>query len=152
MGGKNKDQYNLSLYHTINKDNNSVIGVKKSAINYNGNTWFLNENNNKNNKIVFDKDFNNIKFDSISLNNNNEYLRLAGSVNDSTYKNLKVSFDNVDLGKLIPKVDSLSLKGTVNGNLNILQKKCLYYPNSNITIDAIDFNKISLGDMVIDIK
>ena len=56
MGGKNKDQYNLSLYHTINKDNNSVIGVKKSAINYNGNTWFLNENNNKNNKIVFDKD------------------------------------------------------------------------------------------------
>ena len=152
MGGKNKDQYNLSLYHTINKDNNSVIGVKKSAINYNGNTWFLNENNNKNNKIVFDKDFNNIKFDTISLNNNNEYLRLAGSVNDSTYKNLKVSFDNVDLGKLIPKVDSLSLKGTVNGNLNILQKKGLYYPNSNITIDAIDFNKISLGDMVIDIK
>ena len=151
-GGKNKDQYNLSLYHTINRDNNSVVGVKKSAINYNGNTWFFNEKNDKNNKIVFDKDFNNIKFDSITLNNNNEYLRLAGSANDSTYKNLKVSFDNVDFGKLIPKVDSLSLKGTVNGNLNILQKKGLYYPSSNITIDAIDFNKISLGNMVIDIK
>lgn len=151
-GGKNKDQYNLSLYHTINKDNNSVVGVKKSAINYNGNTWFLNEKNDKNNKIVFDKDFNNIKFDSITLNNNNEYLRLAGSANDSTYKNLKVSFENVDFGKLIPKVDSLSLKGTVNGNLNILQKKGLYYPSSNITIDAIDFNNISLGNMVIDIK
>ena len=65
---------------------------------------------------------------------------------------MKVSFDNVDFGKLIPKVDSLSLRGIVNGNLNILQKKGLYYPSSNITIDAIDFNKISLGNMVIDIK
>ena len=151
-GGKNKDQYNLSLYHTINKENNSVVGVKKSTVNYNGNTWFLNEKNDKNNKIIFDKDLNNIKFDSIILNNNSEFIRFAGSTNDSTYKNLKVSFNNVDLGKLVPKVDNLNLKGIVNGNLNIFQRKGLYYPSSNITIDAIDFNKTPLGNMVIDIK
>ena len=129
-GGKNKDQYNLSLYHTINKENNSVVGVKKSTVNYNGNTWFLNEENDKNNKIIFDKDLNNIKFDSIILNNNSEFIRFAGSTNDSTYKNLKVSFNNVDLGKLVPKVDNLNLKGIVNGNLNIFQRKGLYYPSS----------------------
>ena len=142
----------MSLYHTINKENNSVVGVKKSTVNYNGNTWFLNEKNDKNNKIIFDKDLNNIKFDSIILNNNSEFIRFAGSTNDSTYKNLKVSFNSVDLGKLVPKIDNLNLKGIVNGNLNILQRKGLYYPSSNITIDAIDFNKTPLGDMVIDIK
>ena len=73
-GGKNKDQFNLSLYHTINKDNNSVVGVKKSAINFNGNTWFLNEKNDKKNKIIFDEEFNAIKFDSIVLNNKNEFI------------------------------------------------------------------------------
>ena len=151
-GGKNKDQYKLSLYHTINKENNSVVGVKKSTVNYNGNTWFLNEKNDKNNKIIFDKDLNSIKFDSIILNNNSEFIRFAGSTNDSTYKNLKVSFNSVDLGKLVPKIDNLNLKGIVNGNLNILQRKGLYYPSSNITIDAIDFNKTHLGNMVIDIK
>jgi len=151
-GGKNKDQYKLSLYHTIDKENNSVVGVKKSTVNYNGNTWFLNEKNDKNNKIIFDKDLNNIKFDSIILNNNSEFIRFAGSTNDSTYKNLKVSFNSVDLGKLVPKIDNLNLKGIVNGNLNILQRKGLYYPSSNITIDAIDFNKTLLGNMVIDIK
>ena len=151
-GGKNKDQFNLSLYHTINKDNNSVVGVKKSAINFNGNTWFLNEKNDKKNKIIFDEEFNAIKFDSIVLNNKNEFIKFAGSTNDSTYKNLKVSFNNVDIGKLVPKVDSLTLKGIINGNLNVVQKKGLYYPTSNITVDAIDFNKTPLGDMIISIE
>ena len=151
-GGKNKDQFNLSLYHTINKDNNSVVGVKKSAINFNGNTWFLNEKNDKKNKIIFDEEFNAIKFDSIVLNNKNEFIKFAGSTNDSTYKNLKVSFKNVDVGKLVPKVDSLTLKGIINGNLNIVQKNGLYYPTSNITVDAIDFNKTPLGDMIIAIE
>ena len=50
-GGKNKDLFNLSLYHTIDPEGNSVVGVKKSDITYNKKTWHLNEKNDKNNKI-----------------------------------------------------------------------------------------------------
>ena len=150
-GGKNKDVFNLSLYHTIDPEGNSVVGVKKSDITFNENTWYLNERNDKNNKIVFDNNFENVKFDSIVLNNNNEFIKFAGSTTDSTYKNLKVQFNDVDLGKLVPKVDSLDLKGNINGDLNILQKKGVYFPSSNITIDNIDVNKTELGDMVIEI-
>ena len=151
-GGKNKNIFNLSLYHTIDPEGNSVVGVKKSDISYNENIWFLNEKNDKNNKIIFDNNFKNIKFDSIVLNHNDEFIEFAGSTTDSTYKNLKVHFTDVNLGNLVPKVDSLDLKGNINGDLSILQKDGIYFPSSSITIDNIDVNDTALGDMVIDIK
>ena len=43
------------------------------------NTWFLNENNDKNNKIVFDNSFKKIKFDSIVLNHNDELIAICWS-------------------------------------------------------------------------
>src|SRR5690606_18054953 len=53
-GGRTKeDLYQLSLYHTINKNGKSVIGAKKSDIIYKGNTWHINETNNNRNKVVF---------------------------------------------------------------------------------------------------
>tara|TARA_R110000787_G_scaffold60220_10_gene136598 strand:+ start:1325 stop:5698 length:4374 start_codon:yes stop_codon:yes gene_type:complete len=150
-GGENKDVFDLSLYHTIDPKGNSVVGVKKSEINYNGNIWYLNEKNDKNNKIIFDNSFKKVKFDSIVLNNNQEYIRFAGSTSDSSYKNLKMHFGNVDIGKLMPKVDSLDLNGNLNGDLSILQKRGVYYPSSKLTIDNIDVNETKMGDMVIDI-
>lgn len=151
-GGMNKDNFNLSLYHTIDPEGNSVVGVKKSDISYNKNIWFLNEKNDKNNKIIFDNNFKNIKFDSIVLNHNDELIEFAGSTTDSTYKNLKVHFTDVNLGNLVPKVDSLDLNGNINGDLSFIQKKGIYFPSSSITIDSIDVNDTAMGDMIIDIK
>ena len=150
-GGKNKDYFNLSLYYTIDPDGNSVVGVKKSDIIHNDKTWFLNENDNKNNKIVFDNSFKKIKFDSIVLNHNDELIAFTGATNDSTFKNLKVRFKDVNIGNLIPKVDSLKLNGNINGDLSILQKKGIYFPSSNIIIDSINVNDIEMGDLTIDI-
>jgi len=150
-GGKNKDYFNLSLYYTIDTEGNSVVGVKKSDIIHNENTWYLNEKDDKNNKIVFDNSFKNIKFDSIVLNHNDELIQFAGATTDSTFKNLKVHFKDVNIGNLVPKVDSLRLEGNINGHLSILQKEGVYYPSSNIIIDNIDVNDIQMGDFVIDI-
>ena len=150
-GGKNKDYFNLSLYYTIDREGNSVVGIKKSDIIHNDKTWYLNENDNKNNKIVFDNSFKKIKFDSIVLNHNDELIAFTGATNDSTFKNLKVRFKDVNIGNLIPKVDSLKLKGNINGDLSILQKKGVYFPSSNIIIDNINVNDIEMGDLTIDI-
>ncbi len=151
-GGKNKDIFNLSLYHTIDPEGKSVVGVKKSDISYNENIWYLNEKNDKNNKIIFDNNFKSIKFDSIVLNHNEEFIKFAGSTTDSTSKNLKVQFKDVEIGNLVPSVDSLRLKGIMNGDLSFLQKKGIYFPSSKITIDNIDVNDTKLGDMIIDIS
>ncbi len=152
-GGKKKeDLYDLALYHTINSEGNSVIGVKKSAITYKEKVWYLNEKNNKSNKIIFDNDFKKIQFDSIVLSHNNEYIQFAGSVNDTIHKNLKAQFKNVNIGNITPHIDSLSLKGNINGELSVIQKNGIYYPDSTVKIDNISVNDLGYGDLDLKIQ
>ncbi|MBE9489197.1 MAG: translocation/assembly module TamB, partial [Bacteroidetes bacterium] len=147
-GGKEKeDLFDLSLYHTIDSEGNSVVGIKKSTITYKENLWYLNKNNNNLNKIVFDNEFKSIQFDSILLSHNDEYIQFAGSVNDSTHKNLHVKFKDVQIANITPQIDSLALKGNVNGQLNVIQKQGLYYPNSTIKIDNIYVNEVNYGHL-----
>ena len=48
-GEKGEDYYNLNLYHTINKDNNNVVGISKSEVKFKDYLWFLNEKETPNN-------------------------------------------------------------------------------------------------------
>ena len=151
-GEKKEDIFNLSLYHTINPQGKSVVGVKKSDITYKDNVWYLNEDNNSLNKVVFDNDFKDIRIDSLVLNHNNEIIQLAGEVRDSTYKNLKLRFRDVNIGNITPEVDSLRLQGNVNGKLDFLQKNGAYYPNSSVKIDNVVINEIPFGDLNLEVK
>ncbi len=152
-GGEEKeDLFNLSLYHTINPQGKSVVGVKKSDITFKDNVWYLNEENNSLNKVVFDNDFKDIRIDSLVLNHNDEIIQLAGELRDSTYKNLKLRFRDVNIGNITPEIDSLRLKGNVNGKLDFLQKNGAYYPNSAVSIDGVEINEIPFGDLNLDIK
>ncbi|WP_430426602.1 hypothetical protein [Maribacter litoralis] len=45
-GSEFNDSYNLNFYHTFNKDNKSVIGLKTSDVNFKGNKWVLNKEGN----------------------------------------------------------------------------------------------------------
>ncbi len=152
-GGKKKeDLFNLNLYHTINPNGKSVVGFKKSDITYKDNVWFINEENNDLNKATFDDNFSEINIDSLVLSHNNEEIRMAGILRDSTYKDLQVSFKDVNIGNLVPPIDSLRLAGTVNGDLNFLQKNGAFYPDSKITIDSVNINDIDFGNLNLEIK
>ncbi len=145
-GGKNNtDDYNLSFYHTINEENKSVVGFKKSDVTFKDNKWHVNDKRDNFNKIEFDRDFNNFKIDKLVMNHRNEEIKLSGIIRDSTYKDLKLNFKDVDLTKITPDLDSLSLAGNVNGKLNVLQKNGNYLPNSTITIDDLEINRHYLG-------
>ncbi len=152
-GGEGMDDlFNLSLYHTINAEGRSVVGVKKSDITFKDNVWYLNETNNNLNKVVFDRDFKTIRIDSLVLNHNDEVIQLAGVVRDSTYKDLKLRFNDVNIGNITPDVDSLRLRGNVNGKLNFLQKDGAYYPTSSVTIDDVVINEVPFGDLDLEIN
>ncbi len=150
-GTKKEDLFNLSLYHTINPAGKSVIGVKKSDITYKGNVWYLNETNNRLNKVVFDDNFNEVRIDSLVLSHNEELIQMAGVIRDSTYKDLKVRFKDVNVGNITPEIDSLRLKGNVNGKFDFMQKNGAYYPNSAVTIDKVMINEIPFGDLILNI-
>ncbi|WNH10103.1 hypothetical protein [Thalassobellus suaedae] len=145
-GGKlNNDSFNLSFYHTINEDNESVIGFKKSDVTIKDNKWFINEDKDRFNKVSFDKALTSFKIDGFKVNHNNEEIKLSGFIKDSTQKDLKLNFKNVDLAKITPDIDSLSLAGNVNGKLDILQQNGSYLPNSTIVINDLEVNNFPLG-------
>lgn len=144
-GKRNNDEYDLSFYHTNNQENQSVFGFKKSKVKFKDNTWVVNEKGDKYNKIIFDNGFKNIDIKKIVMSHQNEEINLAGYVKDSTYKNLKLNFKDVDLSKITPSIDSLSLAGNVNGKLHIQQQNGAYVPNSTLTIDNLVVNKQNFG-------
>jgi hypothetical protein len=145
-GGKsNTDAFNLSFYHTINANNESVIGFKRSDITVKDNTWNINQKRDAYNKIEFNKAFTNFKIDRFALNHNNEEIKLSGVIKDSTYKDIRLNFRDVDLVKITPPIDSLALAGKVNGNLDIFQQNGSYLPNSTISIDDFRVNNFLLG-------
>ncbi|AUC81555.1 N-acetyl-gamma-glutamyl-phosphate reductase [Lacinutrix sp. Bg11-31] len=151
-GNTNTDEYNLSFYHTINEKNNSVVGFKTSEVTFKDNLWKLNEASDKYNKVEIANGFKDFNIEKLVLSHNNEEIRLAGVVRDSTYKDLKLNFKDVDLAKITPRIDSLSLAGNVNGKLDLLQKNGSYLPNSTITIDDLEINNTYFGSFDANIK
>lgn len=151
-GGKfNSDVFNLNMFYTINKDNKSVLGFRKSDLTFKNNTWYLNEEKNKLNKIVFDRTFSEFDISKLVMNHNSEVIELSGIVRDSTYKKLDLSFTDVDLLKITPRIDSLKLEGIINGKLNISQDNGLYRPTSNIDITNFKMNDFEMGLLNADI-
>lgn len=146
QGGKrNKDIFNLSFYHTINEENKSVIGFKKSDFTIKDYTWYINEQNDKSNKVSFDAEALQFDIDKFVVTHGKEEVRLSGIIKDSTQKDIKLDFKNVSLTKIVPDIDSLSLEGRVNGKLDILQQNGSYLPNSTIVIEDFKVNRFDLG-------
>ncbi len=151
-GSEYDDSYNLNFYHTFNKQNKSVIGLKKSDISFKNNTWILNREGNSKNKVIFNRTLDSISIEEIVMNNSrHEQIRLRGQLADSTYKDLELQFKIVSLEKITPVIDSLNLEGEVNGTLNVLQKDDVYLPSSNLEIADFSVNGMRLGDLAIGI-
>ncbi len=150
-GPKNNDEYNLNLYHTINENNNSVVGLQRSDIKFKESVWQINEESNRSNRVIFDKGFQNVLVDSLVLSHQDEEIRLTGEMRDSTYKDFEVQFENVDLYKITPEIDKLALEGVVNGSLNLLQQRGAYFPNTSLTISDLEVNSELLGNLNLDV-
>lgn len=147
-----KDSFNLKLYHTINQLNNSVVGIKKSTAIINANEWFVNLNNDSHHKIEFDNNFNDILIDSIKINHKKELIYLNGVVRDSTFKDIKLKFANVDLTKVSKSVKNFDYTGVIDGDLNLLQKNKVYLPTSNLKIANLTINDFLIGDLKLEAK
>jgi len=151
-GSEFDDIYNLNFYHTFNKENKSVIGLKTSDVSFKGNKWVLNKDGNNKNKVIINRTLDSISIQEIVMHNNEEEeIRLRGRLADSTYKDLELQFKIVSLNKITPGIDSLRLQGEVNGKLNVLQKDGIYLPSSNLAIDDFAVNDIRMGDLTIGI-
>ncbi|WP_298152885.1 translocation/assembly module TamB domain-containing protein [Flavobacterium sp.] len=151
-GTAGTDFFNLNFYHTIDKDKNNVVGIKKSELKFKDYLWFLNENENGQNKIVFDKKLQNFNIDNIVMSHENQKMEFMGTLRDSTYKDLKLNFEKVDLSKVLPAIDSLKVAGRLEGQINFKQDKKVFQPTSTLRIDDLNVNNIALGNLRLNIE
>lgn len=145
-GSQKEDHFNLSFFHTINAENQSVVGVRKSSLLFKDSKWFLNKNNTKKQTAVFDNRFRNFSFDTLTMTHEDEHIGFSGKIRDSTSKNFKLDFDKVDLAKVTPSIDSLNLEGVINGDLILSQRHGVNYPRSDLSIDQLALNNIDYGN------
>lgn len=147
-GGTQKtERFGLSFYYTIDASNKSVIGIQKSKILLKDTPWFLNPDDDKKNKLVFDLQQNKFEFDAFKFNSGEQQIAFTGALKDTSYKDLKLNFKKVNLAEVLPKIDSLSLGGELNGNLHFFQEKGVYNPLGHLSISDLSINNALQGDV-----
>ena len=150
-GGKDLSEiYNLNFYHTFNEENKSVIGLKKSQLGFKGNSWVINKDNNRKNRVVFNNTLDTINIEEVVMNNGNEQINLKGDFFGVDKKNVKLEFKDVSLDKMLPEIDSLKLNGIVNGDFSIIQKGN-YLPSSSVKISNFKINDFDFGSLALGI-
>ncbi|WP_366869728.1 translocation/assembly module TamB domain-containing protein [Flavobacterium sp.] len=151
-GDAGQDAYSLNLYHTIDAQRQNVVGIQKSELKFNDFLWYLNEKDANDNKIVFDKKFKNFNIEDIILSHDNQQARLYGVIKDKTFKDLNLSFNQVQLERLLPRMDHrFKTTGSLNGEINLKQNNSIYQPTSSLRIDNLKLNDIALGVMNLNI-
>jgi hypothetical protein len=146
-GGKDHtEDFDLSLYHTVNDQNNSVFGIKKSKISFKNNEWIINGKNNHLNKVVFDDGFKTFAIDNIDMDSGDQHMDLAGAFHDGTTSEISLKFENVNLDAITPDIDSLKFGGKVNGNIDLRKIDRQSLPFADLTINYFNINDVYYGD------
>ncbi|MFT5925345.1 MAG: hypothetical protein ACI9WL_000074 [Rubritalea sp.] len=144
------DKFNLSFYHTVNNENESVIGIRKSDVIYQGKKWFLNKAD-EDIKLKFDHDFRRFRLDSLVAKHEEELMTLSGNITNKETKDLHLGFKNVRVSSLSSPIDSLKLKGHIDGFLSLQQIGGNYAPSSQLTVKEFEVNETPLGDFELSI-
>ena len=152
-GGKqNNDDFKLNLYLTDGLDDKSTLGFKKSILTINDYQWFVNEQNDKNSKVIFDREFKNIFLDQLVVSHNLEFLKLYGNLKNENQKEINLEINEVNLSKLLPEIKHFKFKGIANGDLKLIQDKGVYKPLAKIELANFSINDRYLGLFKLDIE
>lgn len=148
IGGKEKQEnYSFSFYHTFNEKNQSVLGMKRSTLNFKNKTWHINPENNNQNKVVYDTDIKTFAIDDFNMITGFQEIHLAGLVTEDQQKNIDLRMSNVNLADITPSIDSVSLGGKVNGSVNLRTIDNKTLPIADLAINYFSINDDYYGDL-----
>ena len=147
-GSKNQDDYKLSFYQTYDEKDNTIVGIQRSSIKFKNKIWDINKAGDyRNNRIQLEAGLQNFSFDTIMLTHKNQYIKLDGVMRDSTYKDINLKLKQIELSNITPYIDSLDLRGLVNGDMHIYEKNDQYAPNLDVKIEDFEVNNIRYGEL-----
>jgi len=152
-GGKNySENFDLSFYHTFNEQNKSVVGIQKSNIKFKNNDWYINPENNSENKIVYDSESNTYDFLPFIIASGNQRIDLKGAIKGAISKDIELNFKEVNLADITPDIDSLNLEGELNGSISYFQDLNQALPGAKLSIEDFKINNSRQGDLSINVE
>ena len=151
-GDKNTESYDLAFYHTFNKENKSVIGLQKSNFTLKDTKWIINPKDNFDNKLVYDSKTKTYDISPFLITSNKQKIEFFGQVRDTISKDLTFKLENVNLATVTPEIDSLKLKGIINGSLNYNQLNDIVKPTANFSIANFNVNNSYQGNLKVAVE
>ncbi len=142
-----EDLYNFNFFHTIDPERRSIVGLKPSDVTFKGNTWQINELNDKNHKVIINRQLDTFLIKETVMNHESERIALSGELFGEKNKDIQLSFKELDLRKILPDIDSLYLEGTLTGDAKVLQKNGAYLPSTDLIVEGLSVNHKALGDL-----
>lgn len=148
---REEDKYKLSFYHTVDGESQSVVGIKKSNLRFQGKKWILNKDE-RDVKFKFNHDFKHFALDTLVAQHAEEKITLAGLLDPQKAKEVFLNFKDVRISSLVAPIDSLKMRGRIDGSLLIEQINGNYAPTSDFTVRSFEVNDTPLGDFDLQIK
>ena len=149
-GKQKENNFDFNLFYTKN-DENYIFGLRPSEINFKNTAWQLNANSNNFSKLEFNPKSKAFTLDPIRISYNDEKIIFRADAKDSLSTTIDLQFDQVDLAKVTPEIDSLNLGGIINGELNISKFEDTYFPKSLLEVNNFTINGFNLGAFNADI-
>lgn len=149
-GQKNRDEFSFNFSHTINEEGNSVVGIRPSQLKFKNVNWSL-ERESDRQTIIFDNNFNNVTVKPIVMFHEDQKVTFSGHKTGSLTKDFKLNFENVNLFEVTPSLEDFEFGGILNGDLQVIQDKGIYYPESSLEVEGFLVNNINYGDLIMDI-
>jgi len=151
-GDKAQDYYNLNLYHSIDDQNQSIVGIQKSELHFKDYLWFLNENEDKKNRIITDKKLTRFLFEEIQLTHENQKATLNGGLSGNDKKDIQLGFKEVNLKKILPELEGFLINGTLTGKVDFKQDGEIFQPEAAITVNDLEINEVEFGNLKLNIE
>ncbi len=151
-GKKQKEEFNLNFFYTIDSVQKSVIGLQKSAFNHNGFDWIINPEENKSNKMSYLVKEKSFDFSPFTITSADQKIEFSGTLKGDHFKDLNSKFTNFEMTSILPEMETLQLSGTVNGTISLKENYGNLQPRANLKISNILVNDFSQGVLKVNVE
>jgi len=124
--------YELNFYHTLEKNGNSNIGVKRSELLLGKAKWIVNPNNAPEQKISYSKNRKQWKVDQFLAISDAQSIQFNGYYTDPTLFKINAEVNEVILENLLPEVPTFKQRGVATLKTNIVRS----VEENSLTVEA----------------
>ena len=141
------NSYQINIYHTQDKYNNSHFAIKKSTIPLGKNNWIINPKNLNNQTLSYYPKNNKIELSVLKAYSDNQFISFLGSFAGFNNYNLEFNLQNTLLQNIIPPLQSFEIEGLTKINASIIRKANQNEIEINGNIKDLIINNQPLGNL-----